>query len=95
MRRKAKTYGPHDLVSEAENLYCLGSCYFLWQNQNTPLYLKALLCYILDISLKVTEGYKNYENMSSPVLFYSFILFFFLLILVFDYIGSQCGKAED
>ena len=70
MRRKAKTHGPHDLVSEAENLYCLGSCYYLWQNQNTPLYLKALLCYILDFSLKVTEGYKNYENISLPLCFF-------------------------
>lgn len=56
----------------------------------SPIF-RALLCYILDFSLKVTERYKNYENIAFPC---DFLFFFFILILVSDYVGSQHGKVE-
>lgn len=57
----------------------------------SPIF-RALLCYILDFSLKVTERYKNYENTAFP---WDFLFFFFTLILVSDYVGSQHGKVEN
>lgn len=57
----------------------------------SPIF-RALLCYILDFSLKVTERYKNYENIAFPC---DFLFFFFILILVSDYVGSQHGKVEN